>query len=112
MANANPMVAKTHTDWSKCCLCQMDKKDEILLSARTLYVAEHDGYKMLSTNMPLFDEINEMPMIVDLARLDDGGGIEDTLRKNQAQYHRILIGLKDFHILHLFQNVYFDSNGI
>ena len=36
----------------------------------------------------LFDEINEMPIIVDLAKLDDGGGIEDTLRKNQAQYHR------------------------
>ena len=36
--------------------------------------------------MPLFYEINEMPMIVDLVRLDDGGGIEDTLKKKQAQY--------------------------
>ena len=35
----------------------------------------------------LFHEINEMPIIMELARLDDGGGIEDTWRKNQAHYH-------------------------
>ena len=31
----------------------------------------------------LFYEINEMPMIVELARLDDVGDIEDTLRKKE-----------------------------
>ena len=36
----------------------------------------------------LFYEINEIPMIVELARLDDSGGIHDTLSKNQALYHR------------------------
>ena len=88
MANANLMVDKRQTDWCKCCLCQMDKKDEFLVSAPILYVAEHDGYKMIATNVPLFYENNEMPMIMDLAMLDDNGGIEDTFFKNQAQYHR------------------------
>ncbi|XP_078030306.1 trace amine-associated receptor 8a-like [Epinephelus lanceolatus] len=31
---------------------------------------------MLATNVPLFHEINEMPMILDPAKLDEGGGIE------------------------------------
>ncbi|KAJ8386023.1 hypothetical protein AAFF_G00178440 [Aldrovandia affinis] len=29
-----------------------------------------------------------MPIVLDPARLDDGGGIEETLRRNKAQYHQ------------------------
>ncbi|KAJ3591197.1 hypothetical protein NHX12_009144 [Muraenolepis orangiensis] len=29
-----------------------------------------------------------MPIVLDPARLDDGGGIEGTLRRNKAQYHQ------------------------
>ena len=35
----------------------------------------------------MFSEINEMPLIMDPARLDEGDGIEATLRKNAAKYH-------------------------
>ena len=87
MANANPMLAKRQTDWKKCCLCQKDKINEVLLSPPIHHVPQHDGYTMLATNVPLFHEINEMPMILDPARLDKGGGIEATLRRNQAKYH-------------------------
>ena len=42
---------------------------------------------MLATNIPVFHEIQEMPLILDPARLDEGGGIDATLRRNQAKYH-------------------------
>ena len=42
---------------------------------------------MLATNIPLFDEINALPLILDPARLDEGGGIEAMLRRNEAKYH-------------------------
>ena len=32
--------------------------------------------------------LNEMPLVLDPARLDEGGGIEETLKKNKAQYHQ------------------------
>ena len=48
---------------------------------------ENDGYTMIVVNIPLFYEINEMPIALDLARLDDSGGIgKKTLRKYEAQY--------------------------
>ena len=80
------MLVKRQTDWKKCCLCQTDKKED-LQSPPTHHVLQHDGYTMLATNVPLFHEIKQMPMILDLGRLDEGGGIEATLRRNQAKYH-------------------------
>ena len=49
---------------------------------------DQDGYLMLATNIPPFQELNQLPMIIDPARLDEGGGIEVTLRQNNAQYHQ------------------------
>ena len=43
---------------------------------------------MIATNVPLFHTLNEMPLVLDRARLDEGGGIEETLKKNKAQYHQ------------------------
>ena len=43
---------------------------------------------MIATNIPLFHAINEMPIFFDSIRLDDGGGIRETLRKNKVQYHQ------------------------
>ena len=76
MADSNPMFVKTKTDWSKCCLCQKDRTDTVLISPRTNYNVEHDGYAMLTTNIPMFHEIKQMPLILDPARLDEGGGID------------------------------------
>ena len=82
MASVNAITGRRKTDWRKCCLCQEDKKNEVLTSpsASVHYGPEHDGYVMISTNVPLFHEIGEMPLKFDPARLDEGSGIEATLR--------------------------------
>ena len=74
------------TDWNKCFLCQSDKKGEDLRSPSP-GSKEKDGYSKLATNIPLFQTINQLPIIMDTSRLDEGDGIEATLRRNNAKYH-------------------------
>ena len=87
---ASAITSRRKTDWSKCCLCQEDKKNEGLTSpsASVHQNPEHDRYVMIATNVPLFKEIGEMPLMFDPARLDEGSGIEATPRQNMAKYHK------------------------
>ena len=79
--------SKWQTDWTKCCLCQQDKKEE-LKSPPSSYKPEQDGYSNIAANVPLFQAINALPIILDPARLDEEEGIDQTLRKNEARYHQ------------------------
>eukprot|EP00745_Piridium_sociabile_P026549 TRINITY_DN4240_c0_g1_i3.p1 TRINITY_DN4240_c0_g1~~TRINITY_DN4240_c0_g1_i3.p1 ORF type:complete len:1496 (-),score=398.92 TRINITY_DN4240_c0_g1_i3:837-5324(-) len=76
-----------HTDWNKCCICQTDKKEELTSPLANPTKRVGDGYTLLGKNIPRFNSINEMPIKLYPARLDDGSGIEKTLMKNKAQYH-------------------------
>ena len=78
---------KWQTNWTKCCLCQRDKKED-LKSPPTSYTMQNDGYTNIANNVPLFHAINALPITLDPSRLDEGEGIEATLRKNNAKYHQ------------------------
>ena len=84
MSNPAPMTSKWQTDWSKCCPCH----NEYLKSPSTRYSCEQDGYMMIATNTPPFHTLNEMKLVLDPAILEECGGIEETLKKNKAQYHQ------------------------
>ena len=43
---------------------------------------------MIATNIPLFQGINQLPINLDPIILDEGGGIEETLRRNNGKYHQ------------------------
>ena len=73
-----------HTDWNKCCLCQEDNNENLIPSSK-FYKREEAGYKNIATNLPLFHEINSLPIPMDIKQLDDGSGIENTLRLNNAK---------------------------
>ena len=52
------------------------------------------GYGLLARNIPQFHSVNQLPIKLDPARLDDGSGIQETLKTNHAQYRascRILL---------------------
>ena len=85
-------VLRRKTNWAKCCLCQENKSEE-LISPPTRYTLEQDGYSMICKNIQKFLSINQMPIKVDLARLDEGEGVEETLRANKAKYHNSCRGL-------------------
>ena len=83
---ATPVEFKT--DWSKCCLCQQEKNEELKSPHSNPTQKETDGYSNIATNIPQFKAINALPLMLDPRRLDEGGGIDDTLRKNNAKYHQ------------------------
>ena len=87
MSTNNPLSCTPKTDWRKCCLCQTDTKEE-LKSPPTRYECSSDGYSMIAKNLPQFQAIHQLPIRLDPSRLDEGGGIEDTLRRNSAKYHQ------------------------
>lgn len=49
--------------------------------------SENDGYPNLARNIPLFYDINALPIKFDPARFDAGCGIEANLREKRAKYH-------------------------
>jgi hypothetical protein len=82
------MDSKWSTDWSKCCLCQQYKKEDLKSPVTNPSKRDTDGYTNIATNIPLFVAIKALPISLDPARLDEGGGIEDTLRRKSAKYHQ------------------------
>ena len=76
-------VSKCKTNSSKYCLCQEDKKEE-LKQSQSFYKLEQDGYTNIVTNVPRQDT-NALAIMLDLARLDEGEGIDYTLRYNKCK---------------------------
>lgn len=75
------------TDWTKCCLCQK-VTNELLqcpVKSKRRDVGVGQGYSTLSTNIKC---LHELPMTIDLGRLDNGDGMEVTLMENKAMWHK------------------------
>uniref|UniRef100_UPI00358FC12B uncharacterized protein isoform X2 n=1 Tax=Myxine glutinosa TaxID=7769 RepID=UPI00358FC12B len=83
-----PSSSGRQTDWTKCCLCQQDKKEDLKSPVTNPTKREADGYSNIATNIPQFHSINALPIMLDPVRLDEGGGIDVTLRRNNAKYHQ------------------------
>ena len=65
-----------------------EKNDEDLKHPHRQQTQDNDCYTMIVVNIPLFYTINKMPIVLELARLDDSRCIGETLRKYEAQYHQ------------------------
>jgi hypothetical protein len=81
-----PLASNLEADWSKCtcCLCQIDK-DEELRYTPTHYETNRGNNVcvMIARNIvdiPVFYASHQMP-VLDPNRKDQGGDIEETLRK-------------------------------
>ena len=74
-------VTTSKTNWSKCCLCQQEKSNKTLISPLSSFQRKQDyaGYSNIARNVPLFYAINDMPIVFDPSRLDEGEGIENAL---------------------------------
>ena len=68
-----------NTDWPKCFICQTITEAPL----RT----PKEGYQTLSTNLPKFHDLRSLPAGLNLQRIDNGNGIEKTLKENSAKYH-------------------------
>ena len=79
------------TNWNIMCLLCLKVTSEILrcpAESKRLDIGAGKGYSTLSLNITRFRELNELPMPIDLICLDEGNGVEATLRKNKAKWHK------------------------
>ena len=78
------------TDWDKCILCQKVTSEVLQCPARLKRsnVTVGQGYSTLSSNIVRFSELHKLPMPIDIGCLDEGGGIEATLLKHKAKWHK------------------------
>ena len=76
------------TNWKLCALCQIDTKAPLECSARSMRSACGSGYTSLAEHLMQFKLLGHMPVDIDINRLDNGDGIEATLMRHQACWHK------------------------
>ena len=75
------------TNLKLCCLCQKSRKEKLLTPSNVTRTDQNgSGYKKLSQNLRKFNRLGIKTEELD--RLDDGRGLEETLKANEAAYHR------------------------
>ena len=86
---AEAIITVEKTNWDRCFICQQVTKEKLIQPS--LFNREHDrtGYDTIAKDIPLFHEINALPILLSPTRLDEGDGIESTLTRNKAKYHSI-----------------------
>ena len=88
--NFSILRSLAHQRLEKCCLCQKVTNEVLQCPAKSkrLDIGVGQGYSTLSASIMHLNELHELPIPVDLERLDEGNGIEATLRENKAMWHK------------------------
>ena len=64
------MTISWATVWTKCCLCQQDKEEELKSPHTNPSKRGEDGFTaLMAIHLPLFHSLNEMPINLDPVRL-------------------------------------------
>ena len=66
----------------RCILCWQNNKKKLIQPGLSPREVDQTGYQTFARNIPLFAEINDLPILFNPARLDEGDGIESTLKRN------------------------------
>lgn len=75
------------TDWSKCFLCQEDTTEVLQCPAESCRGTQGAGYSTITEFLEGFSVIDSLPKTLNLSRLDDGEGVEVTLKEHKAKWH-------------------------
>jgi len=76
----------TETDWKICILCQEQTDEGLAYPDGRKNM--RSGYDSLSENMIQFHNLGSVPLNINIARLNDGSGISETMKKNHAGWHK------------------------
>ncbi|XP_072178978.1 uncharacterized protein [Diadema setosum] len=76
------------TNWKMCILCQADTDEPLQCPLRSKMKPIGAGYASLTEDLIQFKGLRHMPMDLNLNRLDDGDGVEATLMRHSAQWHK------------------------
>jgi len=79
----------TKLNWDFCILCQENGTGlQCPYAVKTNQTSVGSGYKTLAEQLTNFSELGDMPINVDIKQLDDGDGIEATLMRHRAGWHK------------------------
>ena len=73
------------TDWTLCALCQKPSSESLRDPSECKNESQSKGYETLAENLKSLEELNSLPISIDITRLDDGIGIEGTLKLHNAK---------------------------
>ncbi len=79
-------TAAPSTNWKLCCFCQDPQDPKLVCPIKK--PNDLSGYKTLANYISLLKGHRKAPLNIDLRRLDDGYGIEETFITNKAQWHK------------------------
>ena len=66
------------TDWTECIICQKATTEVLRWPAESKRGTQGAGYQNHADLLQGFHKAGELPISLDLSRLDDGGGIDAT----------------------------------
>ena len=75
-------------NWKLCVICQVKTNEPLQCPANSKRSDVGAGYKSLVDNIKLFHDVGEIPLKVDLSKLNDGSGVENSLLQNKASWHK------------------------
>ncbi len=75
------------TDWTLCALCQQPSSESPIDASKSKNKSQSTGYETLADNLRSLYELNSLPLSITISRLDDGTGIEGTLKLHNAKWH-------------------------
>ena len=75
------------TDWAQCVICQKNTEETLQCPAESKRTDVGAGYKTLADNIVRFRQLECMPLAINLERLDEGNGIEETFLSQRARWH-------------------------
>ena len=92
MINNETLPTSTSTcdpiDRTLCALCQESSDSTLQCPALSKRSGKGAGYETLAKNLRQFVELGSNPIPVNISRLDEGDGIENTLAKHEAKWHQ------------------------
>ena len=89
IAGSSSNRSNTPLDGSnKCLFCQKDTSKKLVCPADYSDRFKGAGYKTIAEALQAFNDLRCLPENVNLSRMDDGDGLEQTFVSRRAKFHR------------------------
>lgn len=75
-------------NWNLCALCERHTGERLVCLLNRTRLNYSSGCRRLAENLQHFSELGDVPIQVALSCLNDGNGIEETLRSHEAKWHK------------------------
>ncbi|KAK3910837.1 Protein dachsous [Frankliniella fusca] len=86
-----PKEKECEVDWELCVLCQKDDGSKLIIPSKNSNAEKFQGYSKLDKLLRMFDSaglLSSLPFEIKISKLNNGSGIYETLKINNAVYHK------------------------